>query len=81
MGKSQDEQVDEFDKFIKYLFLLIVNKNLLFESLYVYHSLSSVILIPYLQLCHNFPNSLSKFLIRDMEESDIIFWKFCETVL
>lgn len=32
MGKSQDEQVDEFDKFIKYLFLLIVNKNLLFES-------------------------------------------------
>ena len=32
MGKSLDEQVDEFDKFIKYFFLLIVNKNLLFES-------------------------------------------------
>lgn len=32
MGKSQDEQVDEFDTFVKYLFLLIVNKNLLFES-------------------------------------------------
>ena len=25
MGKSQDEQFDEFDKFIKYLFLSVID--------------------------------------------------------